>query len=459
MTANQAFESSQIETNSRGDTSAVNPLPDTNTEPLRQRPPAFEKDPVTGLHRQDYLCHVIDHCLAQGRKRKLRASLALLQLENFYEIRSWVGTPEADLLLSEIARLLKKTLPKRVLLCRCPNYEFAALLLAECSVNAGLITDMLKQALLSAVAQTLPRQLELKCGAGVAALELNIPAWPIVFARARHNLALSLRPRELPAHLNSISADTALNQLRSIEAQTELQLSFQALVNFSQDSLQHYEVRCLLSPNEESLPNYLLFETAARNARGEQLDRRILEQVISLLVVGSNGELRLLVNLSHNSLVSSDFLLWIKEKLTANPAIATQLILQISETAALVAQHHLSTFCEAMASMGIKISLSNFGCTPDPLRYLSLVPASFVKLDSTILSKIDINQESLGNLHAMISALHELQIKIIAPLLERPPMLPLLWQAGVDFLQGNCLHRPSPSMDFEFIESITVSFR
>ncbi|MDB3909335.1 EAL domain-containing protein [Gammaproteobacteria bacterium] len=90
---------------------------------------------------------------------------------------------------------------------------------------------------------------------------------------------------------------------------------------------------------------------------------------------------------------------------------------------------------------------------------ISLVPASFVKLDSTILSKIDINQESLGNLHAMISALHELQIKIIAPLLERPPILPLLWQAGVDFLQGNCLDRPSPSMDFEFIESITVSFR
>lgn len=43
MTANQAFESSQIETNSRGDTSAVNPLPDTNTEPLRQRPPALRK--------------------------------------------------------------------------------------------------------------------------------------------------------------------------------------------------------------------------------------------------------------------------------------------------------------------------------------------------------------------------------------------------------------------------------
>ena len=103
-------------------------------------------------------------------------------------------------------------------------------MLAECNVNAGLITDMFKQALLRAVAQTLPRQLALKCGAGLAAQEPNIPSWPGVFARARHNLWLSLRTRELPAHLHSISAETALSQLRSIEAGTELQLSFQALI-------------------------------------------------------------------------------------------------------------------------------------------------------------------------------------------------------------------------------------
>ena len=168
------------------------------------------------------------------------STLALLQLENFYEIRSWVGLSEADLLLTDIAQLLKASLPKRALLCRCHNFEFAVLLLADCSVNARLITDKLKQALLSAVSPSLPRQLELKCGVGLAKLESNIPSWPAVFARARHNLSLAHHYRELPAHLVSISPDIALKQLHAALACSKLELNFQAFVNLTEDPLQHY---------------------------------------------------------------------------------------------------------------------------------------------------------------------------------------------------------------------------
>ena len=64
---------------------------------------------------------MIDACLELSRKRNLTATLALLQLENFYEIRSWVGLSEADLLLTDIAQLLKASLPKRVLLLSLPQ--------------------------------------------------------------------------------------------------------------------------------------------------------------------------------------------------------------------------------------------------------------------------------------------------------------------------------------------------
>ena len=108
--------------------------------------------------------------------------------------------------MTDIAQLLKTSLPKRVLLCRCHNFEFAALLIADCSVNARGITDKLKQVLLSAVSTSLPRQLELKCDVGLAKLEPNIPFWPVVFARARLNLSIAHHHRELPAHLVSIGA-------------------------------------------------------------------------------------------------------------------------------------------------------------------------------------------------------------------------------------------------------------
>ena len=167
---------------------------------------------------------------------------------------------------------------------------------------------------------------------------------------------------------------------------------------------------------------------------------------------------RLVVNLSHNSLVSVHFLRWLEQQLSGRRSFASQLIFQISETDALIAQHHLSTFCEVIEKLGCKLSLSNFGCTPKLLRYLSLVPAAYVKLDTGSLRKVDVNQTNLEFLSSLIEELHEKGISVIAPMLEQLPILPLLWQANVDFMQGNCLHPPSTSMRFEFIKTRTANF-
>ena len=304
----------------------------------------------------------------------------------------------------------------------------------------------------------MPRQLELKCGVGLAKLETNIPSWPVVFARARHNLSLAHHHRELPAHLVSISPDVALTQLHAALECPELKLNFQALVRLAEDPLQHYEVRCSLAHHEQSLPTLLLFETAAKNALGEQLDQRIIEQIMRRLSGDAIPNRRLVVNLSHNSLVSIHFLRWLQERLNGRRPFASQLVFQISETDALIAQHHLITFCEFIEKVGCKLSLSNFGCTPKPLRYLSLVPAAYVKLDTGLLRKIDVNQANLEYLKSLIEELHERGIRVIAPILEQLPLLPLLWQANIDFLQGNCLHAPSTSMNFEFVETQTVNF-
>jgi EAL domain-containing protein (putative c-di-GMP-specific phosphodiesterase class I) len=217
-------------------------------------------------------------------------------------------------------------------------------------------------------------------------------------------------------------------------------------------------VRCALAQREQSIPTLLLFETAVKNALGEELDRRIIEQVMRRLSKDAISNRRLVVNLSHNSLVSVHFLRWLEQQLSGRRSFASQLIFQISETDALIAQHHLSTFCEVIEKLGCKLSLSNFGCTPKPLRYLSLVPAAYVKLDTGLLRKVDVNQTNLEFLSSLIEELHEKGISVIAPMLGQLPILPLLWQANVDFMQGNCLHPPSTSMRFEFIKTRTVNF-
>jgi hypothetical protein len=36
-------------------------------------------------------------------------------------------------------------------------------------------------------------------------------------------------------------------------------------------------------------------------------------------------------------------------------------------------------------------------------------------------------------------------------------VLPLLWQADVNFVQGNCLQEPSDKMDFSFVQDEEIT--
>lgn len=418
-----------------------------------------QRDSLTGLYEQDYLSQTLEQILTENRGRKVAATLGLLQLENFYEIRSWVGKSEANLLLSDIAGVLAKALPEKVLLCRCPHYEFGILLLNDCSINARLITDRVKQALLSAVSASIPAQLELKCGVGLTSLENSVPSAEVLFARARHNLTLAHYQRSSEPQLLDANPQLALKLLSQALRDNSLELCFQAIASLNEDGLQHYEIRCRLPAGTGRAATRALFEAAVNNALGEEIDRRVITQALKLLRHGDRDDLRLTINLTHNSLVSPRFLRWLEAELATCKQLAQRLVFQISEIDVLIAQHHLGYFCEKLEQLKVKLCISHFGCTADPFRYLPLLRVHFVKLDNSLFAKINVNTRQCQQLTSTVARLHENGLNVIAAMIEKMALLPLLWQAKVDFVQGNCLQEPSASMSFEFLKEETLKFQ
>ena len=420
---------------------------------------AGQRDPLTGLFEQDYLIQELERTLQKSRTQPVTATLALMQLENFYEIRTWVGKPEADLLLSDIAHLLEKSLPESVILCRWQHYEFAVLLFNESSLNARLITDRVKQALQSALSTSIPPQLELKCGVGLTAVDRNIPSVEVLFARARHKLSLAHYRGENNVQLTALAATSpgiVLKQLHKALRNHQLQLSFQPTVSLREDGLQHYEIRSFLPGENYSLPTPLLFETAVQNALGENIDRYIIGQALQLLRRQNQNSLRLTVNLTQNTVVSPHFFDWLETTIHQHSDLGEQLVFQISEIDVLIAQHHMDYFCNQLARLNIKLSISNFGCTPDPFRYLSLLRAHFVKLDVSLLEKIDVDPVKRDQLIQIIARLHQNGLRAIAGMVENMSLLPWLWKARVNFVQGYCMQKPESSLNFEFLKDETV---
>lgn len=416
------------------------------------QPPAPQRDSLTGLYQQDYLTHALEQVLRRSERQNIPATLGLLQLENFYEIRSWVGRSEANLLLGEISAILKKTLPKKVLLCRCRHYEFGILLVNDCSVNASLITDRVKQALLAAVSASIPPQLELRCAVGLAGIDSDIPSADVMFARARHNLSLSVCQINPDIEFPSLNPDESLKRLRLALQDEQLTICYQATVALQVDGLQHYELRLRHPRGEEYLPEKLMMDAAAKNALGTELDRLSISHALSLLRADKDERLHLTINISHNSLVRGSFYYWLESEIAGEREIAGRMLFQLKEIDVLIAQHHMAQFCERLQSLGLRIGVSQFGATSDPFRYLTLFTPHSVRLDVSLLERINESKERFAVLQQTVNQLRGKSLIVIAGEISDFSLVPLLWQAGINFIQGDCLAPMSAEMQFQFLE-------
>ncbi len=417
-------------------------------EPLPSAPeqlPNGQLDPLTGLPNRAYLEQALRQSLHDGRP----ATLALLQLENFYEIRSWVGKSDASFLLCDIARLLERNLPDGVALCRCEHYEFALLLRNESSVNARPITDRLKQALQSAASESIPPQLELKCAVGLAAAEPGVTGPEVLFARARHQLSVALFRRHGEDRLSAMHEVDGFDptELGPALERQPLALNFQPVVSLLPDGIERYEVRCRLPLERGRLAPLRLFEIAVQNALGGRIDRQLIGRALGILRERERPALCFFVSLTQNSLVDADFFRWLEAELTGQQHLARQLVLQISEIDLLIAQHHLQYLCEQLAGLEIRLAISNFGLTDNPFRYLPLLNADFVKVSLPAARRTG---PGIGQIQQTLQKLRDAKLQVVAALVEDMNLLPLLWRSGVLLAQGNCLAEPSAKPDYRF---------
>lgn len=424
-----------------------------------QNPPVFPRDPLTGLYQQDFMLWSLTARRRQGVSAQ-PAILALLQLENFYEIRGWVGKAEADLLFNTIAASLHALLPDSALLCRCRRYEFAVLLPDLTRTRAQHLIERIKQALRSASSPAIPPQLELRCAVGLANFDGNISCAEACFARARHSLSRSLARRgdseQAVEGANDVAATLpTASQVLALLQQRQLQPTYQPVVSLAGDSSPFFEIRTAC--HDPSIGTAALIEQIVQNALGERLDRWIVSGALRELRKVPSSPLRLLINLTQNSLVSRPFLEWLASRVAELGTQATSLVFQISELDLLAAQHHVQQFSEILTAQGCRLSISYFGCTPDPCRYLTLLQAHYVKLDSSLTLAVKHDSEDPEHLLALTAQLQALGLRSIAGEVDAMALLPRLWTAGIHYVQGNCLAAPSQHLAYNFPRRLTLS--
>ncbi len=413
------------------------------------------RDLLTNLLNRNAINTLIDLAIANSVYEHRNSTVMLLKIEEFEDFELVASRSAANMLLADIAKLLQDDMPSDTSIGHLGEGQFIAVLSHETEYAQDQFLATLTTNLDNWLNERSTQGTQMHISAGMAIVNELSPSASVVIDRARHNL--TIRSTLVNAATQTFTdpygtADEMFKRLEVAFAQEDFLLVFQPVVNLKEDGVERYEVRIRLQDHDNLIYPPRFLELANQHGLGERIDRWVCSQSIELLNSRNKESLKLTINLTHNSITSKEFLPWLQCQVQHAKIAADQISLQISELDIASSPTPVKLFCQQMKALGFVLSITHYGSTSSSNTTLPMEIASIIKLDRSLLDSIDTDIEQREKLNSTVSSLHAQGLLVIAPMIEKIDLLPFLWKANINFVQGNFLQEPSESMDFSFVQ-------
>jgi PAS domain S-box-containing protein len=170
------------------------------------------------------------------------------------------------------------------------------------------------------------------------------------------------------------------------------------------------------------------------------IDRWMAAHAVALSRQGRRAE----VNLSPLSLGDDEFTGRLEQWIDRAEVNPSNLVFEITETAALEQLDLAVDFAERLTRLGCQFALDDFGTGFGSLTHLRLLPVRYLKIDTSFVSDAASSLEDQAMLRGIVAIARELGVLTVAEGIEDAPTLDLVTEIGVDYAQGFHIGRPAP---------------
>ncbi|PVA11387.1 EAL domain-containing protein [Pelagivirga sediminicola] len=174
---------------------------------------------------------------------------------------------------------------------------------------------------------------------------------------------------------------------------------------------------------------------------GRIIDCLSLEK--GLRTLSMHSSLRLSINMSARSIGYGRWMRTLKRGLDADPTVGERLILEITESSAMLVPDLVTGFMADLSARGISFALDDFGAGFTSFRYLKDFYFDILKIDGQFIRGIanDANNQVLTTALATIA--RQFDMFTVAESVERADDAAYLTAIGIDCLQGYYYGAPS----------------
>ncbi len=408
------------------------------------------------------------------------SALIYIDLDRFKYINDTAGHDAGDKLLLEVAKILLDKLRDNDLLARLGGDEFAIILRRIDKKIAQEVAESLRMALENCVFSYAGENYNINASLGVAMMDSPRMTSGDVLANADIACTIAKRSGRNQSHLyEQNSAEKGVmgieldwsNRLREAMENNKFVLHFQPILDLSiidlyelpvedgaiwddylkcKDICIHYELLLRMQGDDGQLyfPDSFI-PTAERFNLMCDVDMWVLNEALRLLVDihRTRPNVSFSVNLSGQTINAEGSLNNIKLLLNDYSIEPHSLVFEVTETCAIVDFESANYFINEMRSMGYRFSLDDFGSGFCSFSQLKCLPADFVKIDGQFVKDMARGSTDRAIVTAMNDVAHSLGRYTVAEYVETAEILRLLKICGVDFVQGNYVSKPLPSID------------
>ena len=384
-------------------------------------------------------------------------TLLYMDLDQFKVVNDTCGHAAGDLLLRQLAEILKSRVRAEDVIARLGGDEFAVLL-ADCPVDRAVeIADGLREAIAQFRFTWRDGSLQVGVSIGVVPVDRSAESVGGVLSAAdvacyvakdhgRNRIHVYEEGDAAERH-QEMQWVARINRAREDE---RLELFYQPIVPIgdTRGAIPQYELLLRMRDERgELVPPTSFIPAAERYNLMPSLDRWVISQVTSSLVYreDSGGDPYMLaVNLSGTTLNDARFLDFLLDELSAESIPPGALCFEITETAAIANLGNVVSFMRALKARGCRFSLDDFGTGLSSLTYLKHLPVDFVKIDGQFIQNVTRDPADESMVDAIARMAKALKIQTIAERVEGRDVLKRLGEIGISFAQGFFIAVPQP---------------
>lgn len=384
-------------------------------------------------------------------------ALGVLDINHFHEINDQLGHSAGDETLQSIAGRLRRWAPAKVRSCcyRLAGDEFVVL----CQVPPGhtddwapLFEDLV--ACLNEPMQVSGHALSLTLSVGVAVG----PAAgdPVDTLLWRADLAKRLARERGRSVLLHTPADARsprrrdlllLADIRAAVTQQQFVLRYQPKVCPRRRVLVGLEalIRWPHPLTGREVPPGEFIPFIETTAYIHPVTQWVLDQaLLDLASLSGHPQLSTAVNISAKNLLDERFVAKVVGALRRTGVAPHRLELELTESSFLSSPQFARQQIEALADLGVRVSIDDFGTGFSSLSYLQDLPVHAIKVDQIFVRPLLETPKSATIARVAVELAHALGMQAVAEGVENAALVEPLAAMGYDALQGFAIARPAP---------------